>query len=150
MTIKNYKIGLNKNEANFAPLTPVSFLERTATVFPNYTAIISENKSFTLKNTFDRFKLFASALKKKIKIGDTVSIIAPNTRAMYEAHFAIPMAGAVINAINIRLDAKTISYILKHSDSKLIFSDTEFLPVIKEAFKIGKHKKSWGKSVVRW
>ena len=59
---------------------------------------------------------------------------------MYEAHFAIPMAGAVINAINIRLDPKTISYILTHSDSKLIFSDTEFLPVIKKAFKIGKHK----------
>jgi len=141
VTIKNYKIGLKKNKANFAPLTPVSFLERAANVFPNYTAIITENKSFTWKNTFNRCKLFASALKrKKIKTGDTVSIIAPNTRAMYEAHFAIPMAGAVINAINIRLDPKTISYILTHSDSKLIFSDTEFLPVIKKAFKIGKHK----------
>ena len=102
MTIKNYKIGLKKNKANFVPLTPVSFLERTANVFPNYTAIITDNKSFTWKNTFDRCKLFASALKrKKIKTGDTISIIAPNTRAMYEAHFAIPMAGAVINAINL-------------------------------------------------
>ena len=65
MTIKNYKIGLKKNKANFAPLTPVSFLERTANVFPNYTAIITDNKSFTWKNTFDRCKLFASALKRK-------------------------------------------------------------------------------------
>ena len=141
MTIKNYKKGLKKNKANFVPLTPVSFLERVANIFPNYISIISENKKFTWKNTFNRCKLFASSLqKKKIKIGDTVSIIAPNTSAMYEAHFAIPMVGAVINTINIRLDAKTISYILTHSDSKLIFLDTEFLPTIKEAFKIGKHK----------
>jgi fatty-acyl-CoA synthase len=85
--------------------------------------------------------LFASALQKKnIKKGDTVSIISPNTSAMYEAHFGIPMAGAVINTINTRLDSKTISQILNHSDSKLIFSDTEFLPVIKQAFKINNHK----------
>ena len=141
MTIKNYKIGLEKNKANFTALTPVSFLERTASIFPNYTSIISENKQFTWKNTFDRCKLFASSLQKKnIKKGDTISIIAPNSSAMYEAHFAIPMIGAIINTINIRLDPKTISLILDHSDSKLIFSDTEFLPVIKKAFKIGSHK----------
>ena len=141
MTIENYKIGLQKNKANFASLTPISFLERTANIFPNYTSIISENNKFTWKSTFARCRLFASALQKKnIKKGDTVSIIAPNTSAMYEAHFAIPMVGAVINTINIRLDPKTISLILNHSDSKLIFSDTEFLPVIKQAFKIGTHK----------
>ena len=141
MTIENYKIGLEKNKANFASLTPISFLERTANIFPNYTSIISENNKFTWKSTFARCRLFASALQKKnIKKGDTVSIIAPNTSAMYEAHFAIPMVGAVINTINIRLDPKTISLILNHSDSKLIFSDTEFLPVIKQAFKIGTHK----------
>jgi len=141
VAIKNYNIGLEKNKANFAALTPVFFLERTASIFPNYTSIISENKQFTWKNTFDRCKLFASSLQKKnIKKGDTISIIAPNSSAMYEAHFAIPMIGAVINTINIRLDPKTISLILDHSDSKLIFSDTEFLPVIKKAFKIGSHK----------
>ena len=141
MSIKNYNIGLEKNKANFTALTPVFFLERTASIFPNYTSIISENKQFTWKNTFDRCKLFASSLQKKnIKKGDTISIIAPNSSAMYEAHFAIPMIGAVINTINIRLDPKTISLILDHSDSKLIFSDTEFLPVIKKAFKIGSHK----------
>ena len=141
MSIKNYRKDLKKNKANYASLSPILFLERTASVFPNYKSIISENNSFTWKSTFARCKLFASSLiKKKIKKGDTVSIIAPNTSAMYEAHFAIPMVGAVINPINIRLDAKTISYILKHSDSKIIFVDTEFLPVIKKAFKIGKHK----------
>ena len=141
MAIKNYNIGLEKNKANFTALTPVFFLERTASIFPNYTSIISENKQFTWKNTFDRCKLFASSLQKKnIKKGDTISIIAPNSSAMHEAHFAIPMIGAVINTINIRLDPKTISLILDHSDSKLIFSDTEFLPVIKKAFKIGSHK----------
>ena len=141
MTIKNYKIGLEKNKANFASLTPISFLERASNIFPNYTSIISENNKFTWKTTFTRCRLFASALQKKnIKKGDTVSIMAPNTSAMYEAHFAIPMAGAVINTINIRLDPKTISHILNHSDSKLIFSDTEFLPVIKQALEISNHK----------
>jgi len=141
VTIQNYNTGLEKNKANFAPLTPVSFLERTANIFPNYISIISENNKFTWKNTFVRCKLFASSLqKKKIKKGNTVSIIAPNTSAMYEAHFAIPMMGAVINTINTRLDPKTISLILAHSDSKIIFSDTEFLPIVKKAFKIGNHK----------
>lgn len=122
-------------------MSPVSFLDRAANVFPNYTSIISEDKKFTWKQTFQRCNLFASSLKKKkIKSGDTVSIIAPNTIALYESHFAIPMVGAVINTINIRLDADTISYIISHSNSKLIFVDTEFLPVIKKAFKIGKHK----------
>ena len=141
MAIKNYKNNLSKNKVNYYPLSPVSFLERTATIFPNYKSIITENRSFTWKETFTRCKFFASALKKiNIKKGDTVSIIAPNTSAMYEAHFSIPMIGAVINTINIRLDPKTISLILNHSDSKLIFVDSEFLPAVKEAFKIGSHK----------
>ena len=141
MTIQNHKTGLEKNKANYVPLSPVTFLKRTADIFPNYTSIISENNKFTWKSTFTRCKLFASSLKKrKIKKGDTVSIIAPNSSAMYEAHFAIPMIGAVINTINIRLDAKTVSFILTHSDSKIIFSDTEFLPIVKEALKISRQK----------
>ena len=136
MNIKNYK-NLKKNKANFDPLTPVDFLKRTAKIFPNYISIISENKKFTWKQTFKRCNLLASALAKyKIKTGDVVSIMAPNTSAMYEAHFGIPMAGAILNAINIRLDAKTISYIIGHSKTKIIFVDTEFLPIIREALKI--------------
>ena len=141
MTIRNHKTGLEKNKANYVPLSPVTFLKRTADIFPNYTSIISENNKFTWESTFTRCKLFASSLKKrKIKKGDTVSIIAPNSSAMYEAHFAIPMIGAVINTINIRLDAKTVSFILTHSDSKIIFSDTEFLPIVKEALQISRQK----------
>jgi len=140
MNIKNYK-NLKKNKANFSPLTPIDFLKRTAKIFPNYISIISENKKFTWGETLRRCNLFASSLKKKkIKTGDVVSIIAPNTSAMYEAHFAIPMIGAIINTINIRLDARTISYIIGHSSTKLIFVDTEFLPIVRKAFKIGSHK----------
>ena len=136
MNIKNYK-NLKKNKANFDPLTPVDFLKRTAKIFPNYISIISENKKFTWGQTFKRCNLLATALAKhKIKTGDVVSIMAPNTSAMYEAHFGIPMAGAILNAINIRLDAKTISYIIGHSKTKIIFVDTEFLPIIREALKI--------------
>ena len=91
-----------KNKANHVPLSPINFLERTAKIFPNYTSIISETKKFTWYETFKRCNLFASSLiKKKIRIGDVVSILAPNTYAMYEAHFAIPMSGAIINTINI-------------------------------------------------
>ena len=136
MNIKNYK-NLKKNKANFDPLTPVDFLKRTAKIFPNYISIISENKKFTWGQTFKRCNLLATALAKyKIKTGDVVSIMAPNTSAMYEAHFGIPMIGAILNAINIRLDAKTISYIIGHSKTKIIFVDTEFLPIIREALKI--------------
>ena len=136
MNIKNYK-NLKKNKANFDPLTPVDFLKRTAKIFPSYISIISENKKFTWGQTFKRCNLLATALTKyKIKTGDVVSIMAPNTSAMYEAHFGIPMTGAILNAINIRLDAKTISYIIGHSKTKIIFVDTEFLPIIREALKI--------------
>ena len=136
MNIKNYK-NLKKNKANFDPLTPIDFLKRTAKIFPNYISIISENKKFTWGQTFKRCNLLAKALAKyKIKPGDVVSIMAPNTSAMYEAHFGIPMIGAILNAINIRLDAKTISYIIGHSKTKIIFVDTEFLPIIREALKL--------------
>ncbi len=132
---------IKKNKANYRPLSPVDFLERTANVFPNYISIISENKKFKWKETLKRCNLFSSALqKKKIKVGDVVSIMAPNTFAMYEAHFGIPMAGAIINTINIRLDAATISYIIKHSKTKLIFVDTEFLPVMRKALKLIKSR----------
>ncbi len=141
MSLENYSRGLDKNQANYSPLTPVSFLQRTASVFPDYISIISEQKTYTWQQTHERCLLFANALiKSGIKKGDTVSIIAPNTSAMYEAHFAIPMIGAVINTINTRLDPMSISYILDHSDSKLIFVDSECLPDVKQAFESGNHQ----------
>ena len=134
-------MNLKKNKANFASLTPIDFIKRTANIFPNYLSLISENKKFTWGETYKRCNLFATSLiKKKIKHGDVVSIMAPNTCAMYEAHFAIPMIGAIINTINLRLDARTISYILNHSKTKLIFVDTEFLPIIRKALKIKNYK----------
>ena len=130
-----------KDKANYAPLSPVNFLERTARVFPKYTSVISETKKFTWGETFVRCNSLASSLVEKgFKPGDVISILAPNTYAIYEAHFAIPMIGALINTINIRLDAKTISYIIGHSKTKLIFVDTEYLPLIREALNIKRKK----------
>ena len=141
MTLKNYKIGLEKNQANYSLLTPISFLQRTSKIFPDYTSIITEQKTYTWQQTYQRCLLFANALiSSGIQKGDTVSIIAPNTSAMYEAHFAIPMIGAVINTINTRLDPSSISYILDHSDSKLIFVDSECLSAVKQAFEAGNHQ----------
>ncbi len=138
MSLKNYRTGLKKTSVNYTPLSPVSFLERTANIFPNYTSIISEKKKFTWRQTFERCKAFANSLKKiGIKTGDTISIISPNTYAMYEAHFSVPMIGAVLNTINIRLDPRTINYILKHSNSKLVLVDTEFFPLFKSSLKYG-------------
>ena len=141
MTLESYSSGLEKCEANYSALTPISFLQRTAAVFPNYTSILSQHATYTWQQTYERCKMFACALTKTgIKKGDNVSIIAPNTSAMYEAHFAIPMAGAVINTINTRLDAQSISYILSHSDAKLLFVDSEYIDLIEQAFKIGTHQ----------
>ena len=141
MSLENYRSGIDKCEANFSALTPISFLQRTAAVFPEYTSVISQHATYTWRQTFERCKMFACALAAAgIKKGDNVSIIAPNTSAMYEAHYAIPMAGAVINTINTRLDAQSISYILDHSDSKLLLVDSEYCDLIEQAFKIGEHK----------
>ena len=134
-------MNFKKNKANYAPLTPIDFLKRTANIFPKYISLVSETKKFTWLETYRRCNLLASSLiKKKIKSGDVVSIMAPNTTGMYEAHFGIPMAGAILNTINIRLDVKTISYILEHSKTKIILVDTEFLPIIRRALKIRKKK----------
>ena len=141
MKLENYSSGLNKCAANYSALTPLSFLERTAAVFPDYTSIITQDSSYTWQQTYERCKMFAAALLKLgISKGDNVSIIAPNTCAMYEAHYAIPMAGSVINTINTRLDAQSISHILGHSDSKLLLVDSEYVDVVTQALKIGRHR----------
>lgn len=137
MSLDHYRKGLDRNEANYAPLTPVSFLERTAQIFPDYISVIGTQREYTWNDTFARCCAFASSLTKHgIKAGDTVSILAPNINAIYEAHFAVPMIGAVLNPINTRLDPKTIGFILDHSDSKMLFVDTELMPAAKEALKI--------------
>ena len=139
--MSHYDINLDKNNANYIPLSPLSFLDRTKDIYPNYEAIVYESRSYTWGEVYKRCVKFASALDKLgIKTGDTVSIMAFNTPEIFEAHYSIPMVGAVINAINTRLDPNTISYILEHSDAKVLIIDRQFHEVIAKALKNVKNK----------
>lgn len=137
--INSYNIDLDKNLANYQPLTPISFLERAADVFPNHTAIIHGSLKQTYSNFYARSKKLAAALSKKnILRGHTVSVFLLNTPAMLEAHYGIPMCGAVIHAINTRLDAKAIAFQLDHADSKILIFDKELLSVVNEVLSLVK------------
>ena len=132
--MNHYETNLDKNDANYVPLTPLSFLERAKDIYPNYEAVVYESRKYTWSEVYKRCVKFASALEKiGIKTGDTVSVLAFNTPEIFEAHYSIPMVGAVINAINTRLDSKTISYILNHSEAKVLIVDRQFHDVIKKA-----------------
>jgi len=136
-TQNQYNVGLDKNAANYVPLTPVSFLARSGTVYPNHTSVVYEDRRFTWGETYGRCRRFASYLSSKgISVGDTVAAMLPNVPAMYELHFAVPMAGAVLNALNIRLDAPSIAFQLDHGGAKIILVDPEFSTVIDEALKL--------------
>ena len=137
----NYETDLNKNATNFVPLTPLSFIERAKDVYPEYTSVVYGNKTYTWLETYNRCLKFADALEKHgIGFGDTVAILAPNTPEIFEAHYSVPMTGAVLNAINTRLEADTIAYILEHGDAKVFIVDTQLSPTVKEALaKSGKN-----------
>ena len=108
-----YETNLGKNQANFTPLSPLSFLKRSAEVYPDRKSIVHGDRVYTWRETYERSIQLASALNKHgIKKGDTVSVLCFNTPEIYEAHFGVPMIGAVLNTINIRLDIDTIRYIL--------------------------------------
>ncbi len=125
---------LPKHSANYAALNPLDFLSRSAGVYPNHPAIIYGDLQYTWQQTQSRCHQLASALHKAgIIKGDTVSVLAANTPELYEAHFGVPMLGAVLNAINCRLDADTVAYILQHSHSKVLLCDREFSAVAKAA-----------------
>jgi fatty-acyl-CoA synthase len=129
-----YEIGLDKNAANYVPLTPLSFLERSAAVYPNHVSTVYEGRSFTWAQTYERCRRFAAYLAKQgIGEGDTVAAMLPNVPAMNELHFAVGMAGAVLNALNIRLDAPSIAFQLDHGGAKIILVDPEFAGVIADA-----------------
>ena len=131
-----YDIGLEKTPANFVALTPLSFLARTAAVYPNHTSAVYEGRSFTWSETYARCRRLASYLAGRgIGPGDTVAAMLPNIPAMNEAHFAVPMAGAVLNTLNIRLDAAAIAFQLDHGGAKIILVDPEFAGVISDALK---------------
>ena len=135
--MNQFSTDLNKNKANYVPLTPLSFITRAKDIYPNYESVVYGNRSYTWLQTYNRCTKFASALTKKgIGLGSTVSIIAANTPELLEAHYSIPMTGGVVNTINTRLDAQTIAYILEHSDAKLLITDTQFSPTIKKALSI--------------
>ncbi|WOH07343.1 hypothetical protein DCAR_0726773 [Daucus carota subsp. sativus] len=135
---------LPKNPANYTALTPLGFLERAALVHPHRPSLIHGSLRYTWHDTYARCRRLASALlSRSVGAGSTVAVIAPNVPALYEAHFGVPMAGAVINAINIRLNASTISFLLGHSSSAVIMVDQEFFMLADEALQIlAKESKS--------
>ena len=125
--MNNYDLGMEQNKANYIPLTPLSFLDRIKDIYPDYEAVVYKERKYNWKQVYDRCTQFASALTKiGIGEGDTVSIMAANTPEIFEAHYSIPMTGGVINTINTRLDAKTVGYILDHSDAKVFIVDRQF------------------------
>lgn len=122
---------LGRTPANYVPLSPVSFLTRSARIYPNRVAVIHGDRRFTYAQFLDRARRLASALARAgVGPGDTVAIMAPNTPQMLEAHYAVPMLGAVLCSINIRLDAAAIEFILRHSETKVVLTDTEFAAVM--------------------
>src|SRR6195952_4633489 len=137
-----YETGLDKTPANYVPLSPVSFLARSAAVYPDHVSTVYEDRVFTWAQTYDRCRRFASWLAGRgIGHGDTVAAMLPNIPAMNELHFAVPMAGAVLNALNIRLDAPSIAFQLEHGGAKIILVDPEFCGVIAEALGLMKGAK---------
>ena len=139
--MNKYNQNLDKNDANFVPLTPLSFLERAKDIYPNYIGLVYEKRSYNWSEIYKRCLKFASALEKiGIGEGDTVSVMACNTPEIFEAHYSVPMTGGILNTINIRLDAKTVSYILDHSEAKVLIVDRQFHEVVNKALESVKQK----------
>ena len=136
-----YDIDLDRNPANFQPLTPLSFLERAAAVFPERTAIIHGGLRRSYASFFERARRLASALARRgIARGDTVSVLLANTPAMLECHYGVPMSAAVLNTINTRLDAPIIAFQLDHAEAKVLIVDREFAKLAKDALALAKVK----------
>ena len=129
-----YEVGLEKNAANYVPLSPIGFLLRSAAVYPKRPAVVHGERRYSWREALERCRRLASALAARgVGRGDTVAVMAPNTPEAFETHFGVPMAGAVLNALNIRLDPETIAFILKHGEAKVLVTDTEFAPVVGKA-----------------
>ena len=136
-----YDIDLDRNPANFQPLTPLQFLERSAAVYPDHVAIIHGKLRRDYREFYARARRLASALAKRgIRRGDTVSVVLANTPAMLEAHYGVPMTGGVLNTINTRLDAAVNAFTLDHADAKVVIVDREFSKVMKDALRQAKVK----------
>lgn len=129
-----FNTDLDRNPANHQPLTPLTFLERAASVFPDHKAIVHGGIIRSYRDFYARSRRLASALTRAgIARGDTVSVLLPNVPAMLEAHYGVPMCGAVLHSINTRLDAATIAFQLDHAGSRVVIVDTEFLPLLRQA-----------------
>jgi fatty-acyl-CoA synthase len=132
-----YETGLDKNEANFVALSPLSFIQRSAAVYPERVAVIYGARRQTWSDTYARCRRLASGLKQRgIGPGDTVAVMLPNVPAMFEAHFAVPMTGAVLNTLNTRLDAEAIAFMLRHGEASVLLTDREFAGVVEQALSL--------------
>jgi fatty-acyl-CoA synthase len=128
---------LARNAANFAALTPLGFLARSALVYPDKLAVIDGKRRFTYREFYGRCRRFADALRRRgIGLGDTVAVMAPNVPALLEAHYGAPMVGAVLNALNYRLDPASIAFILQHGEAKLLIADREFAAIVRPALQL--------------
>ena len=137
--VNPYESDLEKNAANFAPLTPLGFIERAANVYPGRTAVIHGARRHTWADTYARCRRLASSLVRRgVGVGDTVAVVLANTPEMVECHFGVPMTGAVLNALNTRLDADTVAFMLDHGGAKVLITDREFSPTIERALTLAK------------
>ena len=129
-----YEHGLDKNEANFVALSPLSFIERTASVYPDRVAVVYGSRRQSWRDTYARCRRLASGLAQRgIGVGDTVAVMLPNVPAMFEVHFGVPMTGAVLNTLNTRLDAEAIAFMLQHGEAKVLLIDREFAGLVEKA-----------------
>ena len=136
-----YETDLDRDPANHAPLTPLSFIERAAYVYPERTAVVHGARRYTWNETYARSRRLASALGRRgIGIGDTVAVMAANTPEMYECHFGVPMQGAVLNTLNTRLDAEAIAFMLNHGDARVLIADREFSATVARALEQVVHR----------
>ncbi len=136
-----FETHLDQNKANYTPLSPLSYLARSAYVYPNKTSLVHGDRRYTWSQTFSRCRQLASALSKQgLGIGDTVSVMGFNTPETYEAHFGIPMMGGVLHAINTRLDAKNIAFMMGHAETKVLITDRVASDTIKEALALAEKK----------
>ena len=134
-----YDQALPRTEANFAPLSPLSFIERTAEVYPDRLAVVHGDLRRSWRELYTRCRWLASALSRRgVRKGDTVAVMLPNTPPMIEAHFGIPATGAVLNALNTRLDAETIAFMLDHGEAKVLIVDPEFSAIVQKALALRK------------
>ncbi len=137
MSQSAYDQGLDRNPANYVPLSPLSYIERSAYVYPDRTSVIHGSRRFTWGDTYERCRRLASALVQRgIGRGDTVAVMLPNVPAMVEVHFGVPMTGAVLNTLNTRLDAEAIAFMLGHGEAKVLITDPEFAPTIRAALEL--------------